>query len=113
MLTLLIVFLSAVLVGLGFWFYNRKQVKNLVESIDDKQAIIHALTSHVENVESTDDLNKEWKGESNHPKKDISNPDQKKSNKQKRYYNTKKKSNNGENKPSPKKNGGKKNKTIE
>lgn len=113
MLTLLIIFLSAVLVGLGFWFYNRKQVKNLVESIDDKQAIIHALTSHVESVESNEDLNNEWRGQSNQPKSDTQVSDQKKQNKQKRYYNTKKKSVGGETKSSTKKNGGKKNKPTE
>lgn len=50
MLTLLIIFLSICLVGAGFWFFNRKQINGLVENIDDKQAIINALQSHVESV---------------------------------------------------------------
>lgn len=50
MLTLLIIFLSICLVGAGFWFFNKKQINGLVENIDDKQAIINALQSHVESV---------------------------------------------------------------
>ena len=50
MLTLLIIFLSICLTGIGFWFFNKKQITGLVENIDDKQAIINALQTHVETV---------------------------------------------------------------
>jgi hypothetical protein len=53
MFTLLVIFVSVCLVGAGFWFFNRKQINNLVENIDDKQAIINALQSHVEIAQST------------------------------------------------------------
>ena len=36
--------------GIGFWFFNKKQITGLVENIDDKQAIINALQTHVETV---------------------------------------------------------------
>jgi hypothetical protein len=53
MLTLFVIFVSICLVGAAFWFFNRKQINNLVENIDDKQAIINALQSHVETVQPT------------------------------------------------------------
>ena len=43
-----IIFLTVLLSGFVFWFYNKKRVTKLVENIDDKQAIINALTNHVE-----------------------------------------------------------------
>lgn len=52
MFTLLIVFISVFLAGLGFWFYNKRQVNTLVDQIDDKNAVINALRNHVD--ESTD-----------------------------------------------------------
>jgi Tfp pilus assembly protein PilO len=48
MFTLLIVFASILVAGLGFWFYNKLQVSSLAEKIDDKDAVINALRSHVE-----------------------------------------------------------------
>ncbi len=51
MLTLLVIFISICLAGGAFWFFNRKQINNLVENIDDKQAIINALQSHVESAQ--------------------------------------------------------------
>ena len=45
-----IIFITLVVAGLGFWFYNRRQVESLVNNIDDKQAIINALQTHVETV---------------------------------------------------------------
>lgn len=53
MLTLLIVFISICLAGAAFWFFNKRQINSLVENIDDKQAIINALQSHVESVVET------------------------------------------------------------
>lgn len=37
--------------GIAFWFYKNKQIRNLVENLDDKQAIINSLTSHVQDKE--------------------------------------------------------------
>lgn len=45
-----IIFITLIVAGLGFWFYNRRQVESLVNNIDDKQAIINALQTHVETV---------------------------------------------------------------
>lgn len=42
---LFILFVSVWLVGVGFWFYNRRQLQNLSQIIDDKQAVIDALRS--------------------------------------------------------------------
>lgn len=53
MLIALIIFITSVLVGLGFWFYNKRRVTSLVDNIDDKQAIINALANHVESISST------------------------------------------------------------
>jgi hypothetical protein len=52
MLTLLIIFISICLAGAAFWFFNKRQINSLVENIDDKQAIINALQSHVESVQT-------------------------------------------------------------
>lgn len=53
MLIALIIFITSVLVGVGFWFYNKRRVTSLVDNIDDKQAIINALANHVESINST------------------------------------------------------------
>ena len=45
-----IIFIVLVVAGLGFWFYNKRQLESLVNNIDDKQAIINALQTHVETV---------------------------------------------------------------
>lgn len=57
MLIALIIFITSVLVGVGFWFYNKRRVTSLVENIDDKQAIINALANHVESINSTNEGN--------------------------------------------------------
>lgn len=57
MLIALIIFITSALVGLGFWFYNKRRVTSLVENIDDKQAIINALANHVESINSTNEGN--------------------------------------------------------
>lgn len=46
-LTLLIVFITAVLAGLGFWFYNRRQINSLTETIEDKNAVINSFREHL------------------------------------------------------------------
>ena len=69
MLTLLIIFIAIAASGFAFWFYNRKQITNLSEQIDDKNAVINALKGHVENVieiESSytrNPSNDGWRGE--------------------------------------------------
>jgi hypothetical protein len=65
MITLLIVFITSVCAGLGFWFYNRRHVKNLTEEIDDKNVVIGALRNHVEEsslVPTNFDANDSWRG---------------------------------------------------
>lgn len=47
MLTLLIVFISVCIAGVIFSLRSKKQINSLVDVIDDKQAIINALQSHV------------------------------------------------------------------
>ena len=46
-LTLLIVFITAVLAGLGFWFYNRRQINSLTETLEDKNAVINSFREHL------------------------------------------------------------------
>jgi len=48
-----IIFITVLVAGIAFWFYNRRQVESLVNNIDDKQAIINALQTHVESVQPT------------------------------------------------------------
>lgn len=52
MITLVIVFATAVLAGLAFWIYNRNRMATLQSNIADKNAIIGALQNHVEVVEA-------------------------------------------------------------
>ena len=53
-LTLLIVFITAVLAGLGFWFYNRRQINSLTETLEDKNAVINSFREHLsESVHET------------------------------------------------------------
>lgn len=75
MFTLLIIFITAVCAGLGFWFYNRRQVTSLSEQIEDKNAVINAFRNHVETSSETEvqvqsnfsrnTLNDEWRGGTN------------------------------------------------
>jgi len=48
MLTLFTIFIAVACAGLAFWFYNKRQVKNLADQIEDKNAVINAFRSHVE-----------------------------------------------------------------
>lgn len=41
-------FLVTLVAGMGMWFYKRRQIDTLNEQLKDKDAIISALTSHVE-----------------------------------------------------------------
>lgn len=51
-LTILIVLLTALVAGVGFWFYNRRQINSLTEKIEDKNVVISSLRDHL--VSSTD-----------------------------------------------------------
>lgn len=51
-LTILIVLLTALVAGVGFWFYNRRQINSLTEKIEDKNVVISSLREHL--VASTD-----------------------------------------------------------
>jgi len=53
MLTLLTIFITVAGAGFAFWFYNRRQVKNLADQIEDKNAVINAFRSHVEETVTT------------------------------------------------------------
>lgn len=75
MLTLFIIFISICLAGAAFWFFNRKQINSLVENIDDKQAIINALQSHVETVApSPNTSNEKRRNGGNKKKKNTNKP---------------------------------------
>lgn len=78
MVILLLVFLTAVGAGLAFWFYNRKQINSLTETLDDKNAIINSFRDHLstQNEEDIDNL-------------PVVEPKVEK--KKKRYYNNQKK----------------------
>jgi hypothetical protein len=64
MITILIIFLAILLSGFAFWFYNRKQITSLSETIEDKNTVINALKNHVEETETTPvfNPNDEWRG---------------------------------------------------
>jgi len=85
MLTLLTIFTTTIVVGFGFWFYNRRQINNLNQIIDDKSAIISTLQSHIDKTtdNTTDSLSETVNGVS---------PERKKN----RYNNRQKKKTNGE-----------------
>lgn len=59
MINLLILFTVVFLVGLGFWYYNRRQMQNLSETISDKDAVITALRQHYTGEENPNDY---WRG---------------------------------------------------
>jgi flagellar basal body-associated protein FliL len=75
MLTLLTIFIAVAGAGFAFWFYNKRQIKNLSEQIYDKNAVISALKNHVEPSSNTEltiestiayvNPNNEWRGNSN------------------------------------------------
>lgn len=46
-LTLLIVFITVAGAGFAFWFFNRKQINSLTETIEDKNAVIHSFREHL------------------------------------------------------------------
>lgn len=46
-LTILVAAIATILAGLGFWFYNRRQINSLTESIEDKKAVINSLREHL------------------------------------------------------------------
>lgn len=48
MLTLFTIFIAVAGAGFAFWFYNKRQVKNLADQIEDKNAVITAFRNHVE-----------------------------------------------------------------
>lgn len=47
MLTILTIFIAVTGAGFAFWFYNRKQISSLTETIDDKTAIINSFREHL------------------------------------------------------------------
>jgi hypothetical protein len=116
-LTLLIVLITAVVAGVGFWFYNRRQINSLTETLEDKNAVINSFRDHLTSPSESEiviesiknfDLNDGWHGSTTVTS--TPNPEKKK----KRYSNRPKKNGNGNNnqpsakpiqKPAPKKNG--------
>lgn len=99
-LTLLIVLITAVVAGVGFWFYNRRQINSLTETIEDKNAVISSFRDHLSTPSSHDssvetvasfDPNDGWHGTTTVTSN--SNPEKKK----KRYNNRPKKTGNGNN----------------
>ncbi len=115
-LTLLIVLITAIVAGVGFWFYNRRQINSLTETLEDKNAVISSFREHLSTPGESEttvetvanfDLNDGWHGSTTV----TSTPSPEK--KKKRYSNRPKKNGNGNNnqpsakptqKPTPKKN---------
>jgi hypothetical protein len=105
-LTILIVGITTILAGLGFWFYNRRQINSLTESIEDKNAVISSFREHLSTpfgVDSefiTSETN-QTKNSGTKKKRNTNRP--KKSNDV--NQNTTKRSNDKSTKPNPNKNG--------
>lgn len=55
-----VLFLTTAIVGFMFWFYKKKQIEALITQLNDRDAIISALTLHVEtkSVKPTVDITK-------------------------------------------------------
>lgn len=71
-LTLLIVLITAIVSGVGFWFYNRRQISSLTETLEDKNAVINSLRGHIEAPTNTDKATQTKKKRySNRPKKNA------------------------------------------
>jgi hypothetical protein len=86
-LTLLIVLITAVVAGVGFWFYNRRQINSLTETIEDKNMVINSFRDHL--TPSSEPETSETRLQKNTP-----NSEKKK---KQRYGNRPKKNGNGEN----------------
>jgi hypothetical protein len=99
-LTLLIVLITAIVAGVGFWFYNRRQINSLTETLEDKNAVINSFRDHlatptesevvIESVKNFD-ANDGWHGVTTVTS--TPNPEKKK----KRYSNRPKNNGNGNN----------------
>jgi hypothetical protein len=116
-LTLLIVLITAIVAGIGFWFYNRRQINSLTETLEDKNAVINSFRGHLSTPSESEiviesvknfDANDGWHGSTTVTSTTVTsspNPEKKK----KRYSNRPKKSGNVNNnqpsqKSTPKKN---------
>jgi hypothetical protein len=110
-LTLLIVLITAVVAGVGFWFYNRRQINSLTETLEDKNAVINSFRGHLSTPSESEiviesvknfDANDGWHGSTTVTSTTVTsspNPEKKK----KRYSNRPKKSGNvNNNQPSQK-----------
>lgn len=87
-LTLLIVLITTVVAGVGFWFYNRRQINSLTEAIEDKNMVINSFRDHLStNADSVTETTFTVSSNQHTP-----NPEKKK----KRYGNRPKKNGNGE-----------------
>lgn len=60
MINLFVLFVVVFIVGLAFWFYNRRQIQGLSEVISDKEAVIHALKDHYTEDTTNTDIAKNW-----------------------------------------------------
>jgi len=56
MITLFVIFATALIAGALFWLYSRRQVLSLTEQVEDKEAVINAFRSYSETA------NSEWNG---------------------------------------------------
>jgi hypothetical protein len=91
-LTLLIVLITAVVAGVGFWFYNRRQINSLTETIEDKTMVINSFRDHLNTKPEPATFDATEKTISVSPHQNTPNPEKKK----KRYGNRPKKNGNGE-----------------
>jgi regulator of replication initiation timing len=97
-LTLLIVLITAVVAGIGFWFYNRRQISSLTETIEDKNAVISSFRDHLTPVVE-ESIPQTFTNVDLSEVIDLSIPTthQKSEKKKKRYSNRPKKNGNGNN----------------
>jgi FtsZ-interacting cell division protein ZipA len=97
-LTLLIVLITAIVAGIGFWFYNRRQINSLTETLEDKNAVISSFRDHLSTTVVEESIPQTLTRVDSNVTIDTSTPivsTQKSEKKKKRYSNRPKKNGNG------------------
>jgi hypothetical protein len=97
-LTLLIVLITAIVAGIGFWFYNRRQINSLTETLEDKNAVISSFRDHLSTTVVEESISQTHTDINSSVMIDTSIPTittQKSEKKKKRYSNRPKKNGNG------------------
>ena len=103
-LTLLIVLITAIIAGIGFWFYNRRQINSLTETLEDKNAVINSFRDHLSAAVVEESISHTFNDVDSSQITDAVTNDftiQKSEKKKKRYSNRPKKNGNGNNNQTP------------